>query len=441
MDWPTVGMRAVLKNVARLRGPRSLLADVRTRSTMKALTQYLPIDRFALWLRAGAAPLAEADLSRAISVARIVLIAGLVFLHFGAFPSATVSPFDGMNPAIHPVATFVNSFVLFFFFSAVPLLSMVSGWLYFTFDDAQAAGALRERITRRLGSLYLPLVFWNALYLFLAVLLLAFWPGSPVLGEFNIDPLESRPARFFNAVFAITHHPIAFQFWFVRDLLVTVLISPLLWFALRHAPYIGAAALGLSWLAGNDLGIFFRADVALFFYLGGLVRMRRLPLEIGPRAGTILLMIYIVLVALRAMAPAFMDITPNRPELLDVATRAMRLIGVLACWSVVCRLAATASGRNIARYGGLSFFLFATHFPMIAAAKHLLWPLLPVQNDFWMIVHYVTSVALTVLVGLSLAMVFARFAPKIFALMNGGREIPIGRAQTQVKSPSGAARV
>jgi succinoglycan biosynthesis protein ExoH len=369
--------------------------------------------------------LADSQVSQAISFARIGLIMGLVFLHYGAYPNSTVSPFDGMNPVAHQSATFVSSALLFFFFSAVPLLSTVSGWLFFKFGRHEATPALRQRITRRVSSLYLPLIFWNGLYLWLAVFLLGFWPDSPLLDQLNIRLLDAGLSEYANAVFAITHHPIGFQFWFVRDLLVTVLVSPLLWALLRYAPYAGMAALGAAWLAGHDLGIFFRADVVFFFYLGGFLRLRKMPLEIGPRATTVLLALYIVLVALRAMAPLAIDMTPDRPALLEAATRAMRLLGVLACWGACLRFSALPWGRTVAHYGGLSFFLFATHFPLVVAIKYALWPLLPAQTDMWMVVHYVSSVSLTVAIGLSAGLVLARIAPDTFALMNGGRLVPL----------------
>ncbi|HXV26367.1 MAG TPA: hypothetical protein VED46_19200, partial [Alphaproteobacteria bacterium] len=72
-------------------------------------------------LRGDAAPISARELSQTIGFARITLIVGLVFLHYESFPNSRVSPFRGFDPLEHQVATFVNSFVLFFFFSVVPL--------------------------------------------------------------------------------------------------------------------------------------------------------------------------------------------------------------------------------------------------------------------------------------------------------------------------------
>jgi len=368
-------------------------------------------------VRGGAPAMSKDTLSRTINFARISLIVGLVFLHYESFPNARISPFRGLDPAQNQFATFVQSFVLFFFYSVVPLLSMISGWLFFSFRDDAKAG-LRSRIRRRFSSLYLPLVFWNAL--FLAVLLLLFQadPANKLLAEMNIDLGSASALDYVNAVFALTKHPIGFQFWFVRDLFVTVLVSPLLWLMLTRAPLLGAVFLGAAWIVGHDLWIFFRTDVVFFFYLGGWIRLRGLPVEIGRRATLVFLAVYVAMCAARTLAPCVVD---GDPFILQVLTRGMRLVGVLACWGLFQRIAPTPIGGLIARFGGLAFFLHAAHYPLIAEVKLILWDLLPAETQPLMLVHYVASVVVTVALGIGLGLLLTRSAPRAFALLNGGR--------------------
>src|SRR5688572_27792783 len=102
---------------------------------------------------AGAKPrLSKAQLSQVINFSRITLIVGLVFLHYESYPNSRIAPFRGMDTEAFQVATFVSSFVLFFFFSVVPLLSMVSGWLFFSFTD-KPASELLSRMGKRFKSL------------------------------------------------------------------------------------------------------------------------------------------------------------------------------------------------------------------------------------------------------------------------------------------------
>jgi succinoglycan biosynthesis protein ExoH len=372
-------------------------------------------------LRGDARAISAKELSHTISFARITLIVGLVFLHYEKFPNSQLSPFVGANPAEHQFATFVNSFVLFFFFSVVPLLSMISGWLFFSFaadPNSGPAGALARRIGRRFTSLYLPLLFWNAFFLALMLTLYCLAPADPLLKELNVDFRTARGLDYVNAVFGITAHPIGFQFWFVRDLFLTVLASPFLWLLLRAMPFWGAGALGLVWITGNDLWIFFRTDVLFFFYLGGLIRVRGWPVEIGWRATLAFLAAYIALVALRTSVPYLLD---AHSPLITAATRGMRLFGVVACWGLFLQVAPTRAGAAVARYGGLAFFLHAAHYPLLAEVKILLWPLLPAETDGWMLAHYGASVLATVAVGVTAGILLTRLLPNGFALLNGGR--------------------
>jgi hypothetical protein len=324
------------------------------------------------------------------------------------------------------LATGINSAILFFFFSVVPLLSMISGWLFFSFPPDDARAALKKRILRRSKSLYLPLVVWNAAYL--AALYAVFWvnPHASVfthLNRLNMDFSTAGWREYGNALFAVTSEPLAFQFWFVRDLFVTVLISPILWLAIRHTPWTGAVALCVIWLGGWSMGIFIRSDVPFFFYMGALIRRKHMPTTIPLRATLGLIMLYVTLACLRALAPYAVPTAADlvNPLWLDVATRAMRIIGVLACWGTLYRLAQTRWGERIAEFGGLAFFLHSAHWPLLAIVKAMLWRLMPQDTDAWMLVHYAASVSLTVMIGLGLGIALASKAPKVFALMNGGR--------------------
>ena len=378
-------------------------------------------DAIVAALRGDARSLSERELSQTINFARITLIVGLVFLHYGSYPNSQSSPFRGLDIHQHQVATYVNSFVLFFFFSVVPLLSMVSGWLFFSFASdprADTRDALLRRMRRRFVSLYLPLVFWNALFLAVLLLVYAANPADPLLDEVNIRFETAGIRAYVNAVFGITHHPVGFQFWFVRDLFLTALVSPLLWLLLRFAPWIGALLLGAAWITDHDLWIFFRTDVLFFFYVGALVRMRGVPVEIGWNATVGFLALYIVLIAMRTLAPYAIEGTPT---LLEWATRAMRLAGVLACWGIFLRIAPTPFGAKVAQYGGFAFFLHAAHFPLLAQVKILLWEVVPAETDGWMMAHYAASVLITVAIGIGAGLVLSRCLPKGFALMNGGR--------------------
>jgi surface polysaccharide O-acyltransferase-like enzyme len=371
---------------------------------------------------AAAHGLSAEQISRTIDLSRIVLIIGLVFLHYGAFPNSEISPFAGINPQEHGFATWLNSAVLFFFLSAVPLLSMISGWLFFSLDPAHVWPTLRRRMQKRFVSLYLPLVVWNLAVFTAAFALFSLKPDALNFSGLNIDFAAADWQDYGNAVFGLTHPPIAFQFWFVRDLLLSSLLSPLWWLLIRFAPWLGAAALGAAWFTSADLVIFFRPDIPFFFYLGALLRCKQLRIALPATTTWALAIAYLALVALRPFAPYVTAAAPDQEPLwLIMATNTMRIIGVLGFWGVMYRCAITGWGRWLGGYSGLAFFLHSAHWPLLALVKTVLWRFLPAETDGWMLAHYGASVLLTTVLGLGSGILLAAYLPRVFALMNGGR--------------------
>jgi len=362
--------------------------------------------------------------SHAISLARILLVVGLIFLHYGSFPNSDVTPFNGYDTTSHRFATWANSAILFFFFSAVPLLSMISGWLFFSFQPDDAWPVMAKRMRRRFISLYMPLVVWNMAYLVILYTLFITYPNLAFFthsNRFSIHFVSAGWTDYFNAMFAVTNEPVAFQFWFVRDLFVTCLISPVLWLMIRYMPWLGALGLFCAWISGMTFGIFLRLDVPFFFYMGGLVYQHRIPYVIPRRRAILLAALYIALVGLRALSPLVVPADAVEPFWLVTVTRLMRIVGVLSCWGVLYRLANTHGGALISGYGGLAFFLHSAHWPLLAVVKIAVWRFIPFDNDFWMLTHLLLSVTLTAMIGLAAGLGLAKQCPRIFALMNGGR--------------------
>lgn len=372
---------------------------------------------------AGTAEHAAAGLQDSIEVARVALVVGLVFLHYFNFPGDARPPFQGIDPDGHRVATFINGFLTFFFFSAVPLLSAVSGWLFFG-GGLRLGKGIGQRIAGRVRSLLLPLLLWNLMTLAVAVASQTLAPTIGFSQQFNLQAATASAWDYVNALLGLTALPIAFQFWFVRDLFVTVLCAPLIWLVLRHAPLAGAVVLGLVWAAGYNLGIFIRTDVLFFFYLGALARRRGIDPRLGAGATAILVTAYVAVTAARTLAPLVVDMAdPAQVMWLDVATRLIRPLGVLACWGLCLQLAAMRSGASLARLGGFAFFLHAAHYPVIALVKEVLSRALPADGEAWLLLHYAASVALTIAIVGAGAILLFKVAPAGYRLLAGGRRL------------------
>lgn len=372
--------------------------------------------------------MSDSEFRARIDFLRFLLIVGLVFLHYGFYPNSDVSPFRGYVDSPTPVATFVNTFVLFFFLSAVPLLSTISGYLFFKPRETPTPAFYLGRYRSRVRSVLLPMISWNAFGLAIFGVIFLFAPDSPFLSlvSYDFDSLTANNVA--NALLGVTRHPINFQFWFLRDLFLTVLLSPVLGLLIRHAPKLGLLGLGAVWLSGVDTVIFFRADVVFFFYLGALWRMSEWKLDfISERSAFFLMAAYVALVALRVLSPEIVaDGSLLDTVIEEPVTRSLRLVGVVAFWGCSPWLARTAPGRWIAGVGALAFFLHAVHWPLNQFIKAGLAAVLPVESSGWLLVNYVVTTVLTVAAALLIARCLARFAPPVFLHLSGGRSSPWG---------------
>lgn len=360
-----------------------------------------------------------------INLLRFLLIVGLVCLHYGPYPGSTLSPFRGYQPTEFPVATFVNSYVLFFFFSAVPLLGAISGYLFF--KDWEHSGAFYlKRYVSRTRSIFLPMVSWNAIVLASFALLAVVAPASPLHDVIKYDVQDMSVRDLVNALIGVTRHPVNFQFWFLRDLFLTVLCTPVLGLLIKRAPNLGLVGLFVVWLANFKLGIFFRTDVLFFFYVGGLLQVRNWPVpQIPTRYALIALLAYAVLIGARTLAPAVVPLDSDIAAAgLQVVTRLLRVLGVVALWSIAPLLLRTRAGQWMVRMSALAFFLHAIHWPLNQFIKLAIDATLPELQEWTLLANYVGTTALTIAAATLAARLLGAVAPGLFSHLSGGRSGP-----------------
>jgi surface polysaccharide O-acyltransferase-like enzyme len=376
---------------------------------------------------------------RRIDSVRVVLIAALVFLHYGAVYGTGQSPFRGYHGQPFPIASFVVSFVLFLAFTAVPLLAAISGWLFFRGSSPTAPPPFLRLWRKRLVSLALPFLLWSSAAVVGAMALRlvnpAMFAGS--LGE----PGSLDALRIANAVIGLTEAPLAVQFWFVRDLLLAIALSPLVWFCAARAPLLSLALLATAWLTDQTFGVFLRLDTFAFFWLGATLAIHRVDVTPNGRLAAPLTAAFLLAVTARTLAPWATGVVES--VWLDLGSSAMRVLGVAAVWSLSDALARGPVGRLSAAWAPYAFFVYCAHYPLILYLKTALGRLWGPQGDIALIAHYLATVALTFVIVAAMARLLGRVSPRALDVLSGGR-LGTGAAAddaplTASKARSGAA--
>jgi succinoglycan biosynthesis protein ExoH len=340
-------------------------------------------------------------------------------LHFEGLYGSDINPRSGYFGQDYPLASIVVSFVLFVGYTAVPALSVISGYLFFLGADRRTPPKFVAKWRKRLRSLLVPFLIWGGLFAVLG--LVAARMGIGFL-ETRFQPGPGFWLNFLDAWTGYNTYPVAAQLWFVRDLILTVAVSPLIWIAVGWAPRITLAALCALWLGDHNLWIFTRLDVFGFFALGAAFAMHGWHREVPRRFALPLLLVFLALVFVRTVAPYFLGTTEGWG--LYWMTCVMRVLGVVTAWGAAPLLMVGFVPAVVERYGYLAFFMHCAHFPPILIVKIVFGKLIDPQSSLEHLAIYALTIACTLAAVAVAAHLIRMISPALFATLAGGRTGP-----------------
>lgn len=156
---------------------------------------------------------------------------------------------------------------------AVPIFFFISGFLFFWNVDGFYFGIYKRKIKSRFYSLLIPYLFWNLLILLYVYTVQQVFPG--MMSAKNKLVSDYSFTDFFCCFWNMSYvnngggdFPIDGPLWFIRDLIIMNLLSPLVYCCLARLKKIGAFLLILLWFFDvlNVLGNF---STAILFYSFG----------------------------------------------------------------------------------------------------------------------------------------------------------------------------
>lgn len=295
----------------------------------------------------------------------------------------------------------------------VPLFFIFSGYLFFIGLNPFSFSVYGDKLKKRFRSLLIPYLFWNlvvlSLYLALKVILPSL-PSDALLDYTLVDCL-----RTFWAVPG-TDHPLCYQFWFLRDLMMAVILSPLIFLIIRYTKVAGVVLVSFIWFIGWPIMPTGFSSIAFFFFvLGGWLRINMCDfVSIAMRVRKMTGMLYLLILAVNTLlwyqdAPIYFYM-----QKLGI------LVGMVAVIGWVGRGLECRQLHTNAVLSGSSFFIYAYHGLWIALLGKLWVKLLPVTTGT-LLLGYVLLPSITLAVGVGLYVLLRRWFPRMIAMATGGR--------------------
>lgn len=302
--------------------------------------------------------------------------------------------------------------------AAVPLFFLISAFLFFK-ERELTKDIYFSKIKSRIKTLFIPFILWNTIIL----VFLYSAQSIPALANFFSQRRWATPGLniwdISNALFGITRDPILFQFWFLRDLIIFVIFSPLIWIITRKIPYLSAIIiLILYFLPIQDK----RLDGLLFFFLGSLCAYLQINFNIILKYKLQIGTITILLLILDALFLTFFNNNIYFIKLYPVFLihRITILSSIAALW-VFLSIINKEFSDVLSRFAIFSFFIYAIHEPTSNIIRKILYSIHPPKGDFELIAYYLITPVATITTCILVALVLKKRFNRFYNILTGDR--------------------
>lgn len=362
--------------------------------------------------------------SQYISATRLFMVFGLVFNHLFRLPKDGIHPRDGLFEVNMLLPDAINSWVHMAFMASVPLLSIISGFLFFNDNKFNYSYVIKKKFK----TVMLPSWTWCLLWLTFAAVIFYISNGKYFSGgDYNLN--EFSLLMGLNGIFGLTYDPFAIQFWFVHDLILTFLLFPVIKYCLDRQPYLFLAALATFWFSQVEPFIFFRTDVLFFFVLGGVIA-RYDHLYIFKKANKPIVkilvpLVFLTVLTLRAWTYLFFDIESSIAKYIqsDFSLSILRLLGVIAfsIWLSWAQRHLKYFFSFFVKYSSYSFLVFALHYPLINIVQTIVEKTITLNSATSLLIAWIMIPTLTIGLCLIFSFIAKKTLPGITSFLAGQR--------------------
>lgn len=295
---------------------------------------------------------------------------------------------------------------------AVPLFFLMSGYLFFN-GFVWSISLYLKKLKSRVHTLLIPFLFWNIATLLIILLGQSISVTAHYFSGKNPTIINFSGTDYLTHIFGFGFNPISYQFWFIRDLIILVLISPFIFYMLKKIPSFFIYLLFLAWFSGFWLPLDMpSSEATLFFSIGSYLAINNRSCFIFDGYAKIFFIVYVSIITVDA---AFHDtfIYLNKVGIL------LGIVSALCFTQYLC--SALKIKKALLSLSNASFFVYAAHEPLLSLMRKLTYLYIKPNSDFLVLLLYFTTpiVLITVLVLMyqKLTLTF----PAFIKIISGGR--------------------
>lgn len=352
-----------------------------------------------------------------------VCIALLVFVHGYNLKVSYLAPWSTVDEPLRFTTFFeyfiANGFLRF----RIPLLFLISGYIYAMQDDRPYL----DRTKKRVKTLLAPYFIWSAVGLAITFLLQQFPITAQAVLDAQVDQLgDNRPYTEigWGGIFTRwTLIPVSFQLWFLRSLFIYNLCYPLFRWMLEKIPVIWLSITAFFWV--SYLNVHFIEGQGMFFFsMGIFLQKRNFRIDRKPKWLS-LFIAWVVFIGICIMK-TFMafELDGNSTTtfyVIGLLYPLASISGVIAVWYGSDKLVNWCMQRKWFIWASaFSFFIFGLHSPLLSyltRLAYIYWDNFP----YYRLLTYIVVPVFTVLFCIAVGALVRKIAPRAYRIATGGR--------------------
>lgn len=349
--------------------------------------------------------------SKTIDFLRFPLSIGVILIH-----TTIIKETENILPNTFPIYESITYlFIEILAQIAVPLFFLISGFLFFIKVDKFTFDVYLTKIKKRIHSLLIPYMFWNAIFI------LCYFLGQLFLKDYLLGQrkpfldysIQEWILSFWNFDGIKYDLPINGPMWFIRDLIVVVILSPLIYSVLKYLRHYSIIFLGFFWFLNIWFHIPGFSITALFFFSTGayLGLYKKNLIAITRPLMKPCFISYIIFVSINFI---FRDY-----EWISYIKKINILIGIILAISLSAYYIQTKGIEINKKLSSSTFFIFAFHIIPITIFSRILRSIS--HSDWELTLSYFMCAIITTAVSLSAYIILNRYLPRITSYITGGR--------------------
>lgn len=335
--------------------------------------------------------------SQKIKVLNLLLIVLVVYIH-----SYYLEAENG-----HPIALSIQRICGGNGLSCIanPLFFTISGFLFF--NGISHVKDCMSKIRKRMRTLLIPYILWNCIFLLWYIAL----QNIPSIGGFINSDMVSKifGGSIIQELYELLITPAAFQLWFLRDLIIMVICSPLLYLMCKYmkwwTPILWALLLPWARVSGTP-----------YFTLGGCIALYCSLEKISNCLRGEQLAAFTLIYLGNAVAQIFDS--PHHPYISFVVC----LCGMAFIWKSYDYITCIHPEKIefLCPFLGYSFFIYCSHEPAFNIIKKLGLKILGI-HEWSLILLYIINPLIMCAAAIGVAKILQKFLPKMYGILTGGR--------------------